>query len=634
MASLPALPPRKASNLPQLPPRTPAPEGTTQPEPQSSNQAVRPRLASRVVDSSSQSSHSSSQPTPSDQATSHTTTSNVSLPRLPQRPDLVSPQVAEESSAPVSASSGPKRNPISTSQPSRAPINAFGFRPPTSNAESSSGSEKPSLPRRTDLPAAGDAPSQPPAPLPPRSQNTSSNSTPSSRPPLPNRRTQSVAPPVLPRSMSPPVILPPSSSTQPSPSYPPNQHSSHTPATTGPPPLPSHSPPPFLPTSSPPPLPPSVSVSLAPTHNLAAPSIPVSRSAGPSAPKKNTPGMPTPGLGQTSRTGIAARSRSEAPPPIDRSKQPIEKADNATSSHSASTLAVGGQTSKTSGLFLGGVSPVQHSPSAESVHRAPVIQSSMSPPPPLPPSVPNQPSPSPSNLNALLGPPPALPPSRTDTSGGRIRSKSFDSSPIAPALPPQRAKTPDSNSRGYAPSSVASSSSPSSSHTLDSVNHLHEASEHQKRGLRRTASDDGFKELVREITEDKVADGQYKVFVQSPQKQAKHLGQKEYVMMYPVEVTKGTQKWTIFRRFNQFYDLDTELKRHGISKQAGFHSDALPAKENKLFTSKKDPVILENRRRGFQQWLSEICANQAVADSDQFYMFIQPFQIGDIKPPK
>jgi hypothetical protein len=149
------------------------------------------------------------------------------------------------------------------------------------------------------------------------------------------------------------------------------------------------------------------------------------------------------------------------------------------------------------------------------------------------------------------------------------------------------------------------------------------------KGRKRANSADGFAEIVRELTSDNVADGQYTVMVLSPQKQAKVLGEKEYVMMYPIEVKKGPQTWTVFRRYKQFYSLDTDIKRHHLFKKA-LIAPTLPPKNSTI--SKKDPLLLEARRRGFQQYLSEICKAPIVADSDTFYMFIQPLQIGDTKP--
>lgn len=101
-------------------------------------------------------------------------------------------------------------------------------------------------------------------------------------------------------------------------------------------------------------------------------------------------------------------------------------------------------------------------------------------------------------------------------------------------------------------------------------------------------------------------------------------------MMYPIEVHKGGQTWTIFRRYNQFYDLDNDFKSHGLFKKIDAHPD-LPPKTG-LSKSKKDPILLESRRRAFQQYLTAVCEHQVLAESDNFYMFIQPFQIGDIKP--
>lgn len=159
--------------------------------------------------------------------------------------------------------------------------------------------------------------------------------------------------------------------------------------------------------------------------------------------------------------------------------------------------------------------------------------------------------------------------------------------------------------------------------------HLTADDQPKRQGRQRSNSADGFAHTVRDLTDDNVADGKYSVLVQTPQKQAKILGESDYIMMYPVEVRKGNQTWTIFRRYNQFHKMDNDLKRNGLFKKAGFKS-ALPSKNSTL--SKKDPNLLDERRRAFQAYLEAVCTHPELSESDHFYLFIQPLQMGDTKP--
>jgi hypothetical protein len=213
----------------------------------------------------------------------------------------------------------------------------------------------------------------------------------------------------------------------------------------------------------------------------------------------------------------------------------------------------------------------------------------------------------------------------------RQRSKSFDAGP-PPPLPASRSATPEPSKSGKNKSQLLVPGSSAEAPPATSSKESKDSKDKHKGGRKRAnsaSSDDGFAAIVRDLTNDQVAEGKYSVMVLSPQKQAKILGESDYVMMYPIEVRKGTQNWTVFRRYKQFYTLDSDFKRLHLYKKCSFSSPIPPKNAS---ASKKDPLLLEARRRGFQKYLSDVCDTPLLADSDTFYMFIQPLQIGDTKP--
>lgn len=474
---------------------------------------------------------------------------------------------------------------------------------------------------------------------------------------------------------------------------------------------------------SPPSLPPTNGAPIA--ANTDPPSLPAANSE-PAKPHNAHPssgGLPQ--LPARSSMAPTQAPTMRGPPSVDRSTQPVPKADKAVSAHSIGVVET---SSASPGLYLGSEpgrsqppEPTMSVPKAVPV-RAPIVPlrepspppTSSAPPPSLPPANPappphasssavpvlpptslppslppsNPPSKPPSNPpsappklqglpahspyaanaksagpppkvpppNVNRGPPPQLPPSvysgapqpssnpqlmiTPSTPQTRARARSFDNTatPVAPRPSPAPKSDRQSTSPQASPSSSAADSRDKSPRK-DKSPHKKDKSPGKKDGLdaddkhkggrKRANSADGFAHTVRDLTSDNVAEGSYSVMVQTPQKQAKILGESGYIMMYPVEVKKGPQTWTIFRRYNQFYQLDTDLKRNGLFKKAGIKSSIPPKKSG---VSKKDPLLLETRRRGFQVYLDAICSSAILYESDQFYIFIQPLQMGDTKP--
>lgn len=462
-----------------------------------------------------------------------------------------------------------------------------------------------------------------------------------------------------------------------------------------------HGMPPIQHQQAPPPhLPPSNAHTQAPPPNLPpsnSPSLPARSSMAPGMLPQIPPRVPSP--------NVSSSPAATGPPKLDRTTQPVPKADKAARSHAIAQVE---STSGSTGLYLGAEpgrmpsEPQMSTPKAVPV-RAPVVPlREPSPPPPVRPTSSDPPAnspllyasstPPPSNqssapssappkfqvlppssgsapqlpaANAKRGPPPKLPPSASNTASlapnpklmitpsspqTRARARSFDASG-PPPMPDRQSQPPAFNRQTMAiPSSSSSSPStpaPDSSSSRDKSPNKKDKSPGRKdkspgkkdglavddqpkrQGRNRSNSADGFAHTVRDLTSDHVADGKYSIQVQTPQKQAKVLGEKDYIMMYPIEVRKGAQTWTIFRRYNQFYKMDSELRRHGFFKKSGIKSE-IPAKNSSV--SKKDPLFLEGRRRGFQTYLESLCTHELLYNSDHFYVFIQPLQMGDTKP--
>lgn len=66
---------------------------------------------------------------------------------------------------------------------------------------------------------------------------------------------------------------------------------------------------------------------------------------------------------------------------------------------------------------------------------------------------------------------------------------------------------------------------------------------------------------------------------------------KKYVMMYKLRVTKSGVSWTIFRRFNQFFELDKKIRHHGLWPK---ESKLMPPKDAKR--SRDDEALIQERK--------------------------------------
>ncbi|OCH96467.1 syntaxin [Obba rivulosa] len=76
-------------------------------------------------------------------------------------------------------------------------------------------------------------------------------------------------------------------------------------------------------------------------------------------------------------------------------------------------------------------------------------------------------------------------------------------------------------------------------------------------------------------------------------------------IVYRIEVQASVRSWQMWRRYSEFADLHVELtKSTGVPPPA-----PLPPKHSlSLFRSKSDPVLLEERRAGLEQYLRAIVA--------------------------
>jgi len=93
------------------------------------------------------------------------------------------------------------------------------------------------------------------------------------------------------------------------------------------------------------------------------------------------------------------------------------------------------------------------------------------------------------------------------------------------------------------------------------------------------------------------------------------------VAVYTMDVEHDGRRWTIARRFNNFYQLDISLEYTFGSKM---HLPNLPRK--KFFKRGSDPYIMRERRKLLQQYLSDLCRLEVVVKSDLFQEWVQGFQ--------
>ena len=129
-------------------------------------------------------------------------------------------------------------------------------------------------------------------------------------------------------------------------------------------------------------------------------------------------------------------------------------------------------------------------------------------------------------------------------------------------------------------------------------------------------------------TQQEVFTDLYQCTIKGVKKQNEVMGSdRRYVMMYIIEVVKSGRKWTIFRRYNQFFDLDAKLKKKKLLSKS---TDLLPPKDAK--TKKSDYELLEMRKKKLQEYLIYLTESVYIGGSGVFFTFIEPVQLGDEKP--
>jgi len=72
-----------------------------------------------------------------------------------------------------------------------------------------------------------------------------------------------------------------------------------------------------------------------------------------------------------------------------------------------------------------------------------------------------------------------------------------------------------------------------------------------------------------------------------------------------------------------------QLKKYGILPK---NDKSMPPKDA---TSKRDdPQLVEMRKKALNTWLQNVLAIPQAHDFEYFYTFIEPIQMGDIRPSK
>jgi hypothetical protein len=90
------------------------------------------------------------------------------------------------------------------------------------------------------------------------------------------------------------------------------------------------------------------------------------------------------------------------------------------------------------------------------------------------------------------------------------------------------------------------------------------------------------------------------------------------VAMYIVNVSKGGQRWTIYRRFAQFEKLDKQLKSKKL----------LEPSDGKM--PKKSPSA-EGNVEGLKGYVSHLVSHPTASTHYYLHNFLEPLQMGDVR---
>jgi hypothetical protein len=132
-----------------------------------------------------------------------------------------------------------------------------------------------------------------------------------------------------------------------------------------------------------------------------------------------------------------------------------------------------------------------------------------------------------------------------------------------------------------------------------------------------------FQTIVAKTTGHMKDGGAYEAHVVGFEKRTETLQGSKLVTVFKIDVTKGTLSWSVFRRHNQFADLDKKLKTKKL----------LPYSNN-MFPSKRlgDTVDKEQMKVSLDRYLQFLLSTNEVATSPYIHNFLEPLQLGDTKP--
>ena len=89
---------------------------------------------------------------------------------------------------------------------------------------------------------------------------------------------------------------------------------------------------------------------------------------------------------------------------------------------------------------------------------------------------------------------------------------------------------------------------------------------------------------------------------------------------YTIQVQRGDKSWTVYRRYGQFEDMVSKLKR---SAPSGVPSDPLPPKDGNKF----DAGVIELRRAKFNDLLQALHKHPSTLASEDLRIFLAPIQL-------
>lgn len=99
-------------------------------------------------------------------------------------------------------------------------------------------------------------------------------------------------------------------------------------------------------------------------------------------------------------------------------------------------------------------------------------------------------------------------------------------------------------------------------------------------------------------------------------------------VLYQVDVSnarkrKTFSKWTVLKRFGQFFDLDAALRAEYAEDYATLNSlPASPTRQSKLLYDHMDPHFIEHRRVLLENYLNKLLNMPVIAKNPTFLAFL------------